>query len=59
MPLQRRGAPSKFLYFPDDGHWVNKPQNSQLWYKTLLGWLDQHVKPELEVFGATARQRAM
>jgi len=42
--LQRRGVPSKLLYFPDEGHWVLKPQNSQLWYRTVLGWLDEHVK---------------
>ncbi|PYV37825.1 MAG: S9 family peptidase [Acidobacteria bacterium] len=44
--LQRRGVPSKLLYFPDEGHWVSKPQNSQLWYKTVLEWLDRHLKPE-------------
>ncbi len=43
--LQRRGVPSKLLYFPDEGHWVLKPQNSQLWYKTVLTWLDQYLKP--------------
>ena len=43
--LQRRGIPSRFLYFPDENHWVLKPQNSQLWYKTVLGWLDQHLNP--------------
>ena len=42
--LQRRGIKSKLLYFPDEGHWVLKPQNSQLWYQTVLGWLDEHVK---------------
>src|ERR1019366_5847878 len=42
--LQRLGVKSKLLYFPDEGHWVLKPQNSQLWYKTVLGWLDQYVK---------------
>jgi dipeptidyl aminopeptidase/acylaminoacyl peptidase len=42
--LQRRGIKSRFLYFPDEGHWVLKPQNSQLWYKTVLGWLDGYVK---------------
>ena len=42
--LQRRGVPSRLLYFPDEGHWVLKPQNSQLWYKTVLGWLDKYVK---------------
>jgi dipeptidyl aminopeptidase/acylaminoacyl peptidase len=39
--LQRLGVPSKMLYFPDEGHWVLKPQNSQLWYKTVNGWVDQ------------------
>jgi dipeptidyl aminopeptidase/acylaminoacyl peptidase len=43
--LQRRGVPSRLLYFPDEGHWVLKPQNGQLWYKTVLGWLDQYLKP--------------
>jgi len=43
--LQRQGVPSKLLYFPDEGHWVLKPQNSQLWYQTVLGWLDQYLKP--------------
>ena len=43
--LQRRGVPSKFLYFPDEGHWVLKPKNSQLWYKTVLGWLEGYLKP--------------
>ncbi len=43
--LQRQGIPSELLYFPDEGHWVLKPQNSELWYKTVLGWLDQYLKP--------------
>jgi dipeptidyl aminopeptidase/acylaminoacyl peptidase len=42
--LQKMGVPSKFLYFPDEGHWVLKPQNSDLWYKTVLDWIDQHTK---------------
>jgi len=41
--LQRLGVPSKMLYFPDEGHWVLKPQNSQLWYKTVDDWVDQWV----------------
>jgi dipeptidyl aminopeptidase/acylaminoacyl peptidase len=39
--LQMEGVPSKMLYFPDEGHWVQKPQNSQLWYKTVNDWVDQ------------------
>ncbi len=42
--LQMLGVPSKMLYFPDEGHWVLKPQNSQLWYKTVNDWVDQWVK---------------
>ena len=43
--LQRRGIPSKFLYFPDENHWVLKPHNSILWHQTVLEWLDRWTKP--------------
>jgi dipeptidyl aminopeptidase/acylaminoacyl peptidase len=39
--LQRLKVPSKMLYFPDEGHWVLKPQNSRLWWKTVNAWVDQ------------------
>ena len=42
--LQRQGVPSKLLLFPDEGHWVLKPQNSELWYKTFLDWLAKYLK---------------
>jgi dipeptidyl aminopeptidase/acylaminoacyl peptidase len=42
--LQRKGIPSKFLYFPDENHWVLKPHNSILWHETVLTWLDQWLK---------------
>ena len=42
--LQRRGIPSKMVYFPDEGHWVLKPQNSKLWYQTVGDWFDQWLK---------------
>lgn len=41
--LQRLKIPSKMLYFPDEGHWVLKPQNSRLWYKTLNEWVDSYI----------------
>jgi len=41
--LQMEGVPSKMLYFPDEGHWVLKPQNGQLWYKTVNDWVDHWV----------------
>jgi dipeptidyl aminopeptidase/acylaminoacyl peptidase len=43
--LQRRGVESRLLYFPDEGHWVLKPKNSQLWYHTVLDWIDAHSRP--------------
>jgi len=39
--LQRRGVPSRFLHFPDENHWVLKPENSVLWHDTVLEWLDR------------------
>ncbi|UCG58766.1 MAG: S9 family peptidase, partial [Phycisphaerales bacterium] len=42
--LQRLGVPSKLLYFPDESHWVLKPNNSILWHETVLAWLDQWLK---------------
>jgi dipeptidyl aminopeptidase/acylaminoacyl peptidase len=39
--LQLLKVPSKMLYFPDEGHWVLKPQNSQLWYETVNDWVDE------------------
>jgi dipeptidyl aminopeptidase/acylaminoacyl peptidase len=42
--LQRMGIPSKLLYFPDESHWVLKPQNSVLWHDTVLDWLDRWTK---------------
>ncbi len=42
--LQRRGVPSKFLWFPDEGHWIMKPQNNELWYKTMIDWLNEWGK---------------
>ncbi|MDT4968060.1 MAG: hypothetical protein QOJ64_2797 [Acidobacteriota bacterium] len=43
--LQRQGVESKLLYFPDEGHWVLKPQNSEYWYNTVLGWIGKYLKP--------------
>lgn len=51
--LKRHGVEAKFLYFPDENHWVLKPNNSRLWYKTVLRFINHHArggewgKPEL------------
>ncbi len=42
--LQRRGIPSKLLYFPDESHFVLKPANSILWHDTVLAWIDRWTK---------------
>ncbi len=42
--LQMKKVPSKLLLFPDEGHWVLKPQNSRLWYESVLAWMDQWLK---------------
>jgi dipeptidyl aminopeptidase/acylaminoacyl peptidase len=42
--LQLLKVPSKMLYFPDEGHWVLKPQNARLWYKTVNEWVDEWTK---------------
>jgi dipeptidyl aminopeptidase/acylaminoacyl peptidase len=42
--LQRQGVPSKLVVFPDEGHWIGKPQNAQFWYKTFLDWLANYLK---------------
>ena len=43
--LRRMGVPAKFLYFPDEGHWVLRPRNRRLWWGVVLDWLDQYLKP--------------
>jgi dipeptidyl aminopeptidase/acylaminoacyl peptidase len=42
--LQMLGVPSKMLYFPDEANYPRKPQNSQLFYKTIDDWVDQWTK---------------
>jgi dipeptidyl aminopeptidase/acylaminoacyl peptidase len=44
--LQRKGIPSKLLVFPDEGHWVLKPQNSALWHRTVFDWLSEYLTPQ-------------
>ncbi|MFI5259343.1 MAG: S9 family peptidase [Candidatus Limnocylindrales bacterium] len=41
--LHRHGVRARFLYFPDEDHWILKPQNARLWYETVLAFLDEHV----------------
>lgn len=50
--LKVKGVPAKFLYFPDEGHWVLKPRNRRLWWGTVLDWLDQYLRPGPSATGA-------
>ncbi|MFO0879015.1 MAG: S9 family peptidase [Gemmataceae bacterium] len=43
--LQRLGVPSRMINFPDEGHWVTKPKNSEYWHKEVFAWLTKHVPP--------------
>ncbi len=42
--LQTKNIPSKYLYFPEEGHWITKPQNGVLWYREYFNWLDTYLK---------------
>lgn len=42
--LQTMGVPSRFLHFPDEGHWVLQPANSEVWYHEVLGWMMKYLK---------------
>ena len=40
---KRMGLDAKFLYFPDEGHWVLRPRNRRIWWGTVLDWLEVHL----------------
>jgi len=42
--LQRRGIESRFLFFPDENHWILRPANSLQWHREVIGWLDGHLR---------------
>jgi len=43
--LQRQGIPSRLIIFPDEGHWIGKPQNQRLWWNEALGWFKKYLNP--------------
>jgi dipeptidyl aminopeptidase/acylaminoacyl peptidase len=43
--LKLRGVAAKFLYFPDEGHWVLKPRNRRIWWGVVLDWLGGYLLP--------------
>jgi dipeptidyl aminopeptidase/acylaminoacyl peptidase len=42
--LQRQGVPSRFVYFPDEGHWILKPANRAVWWRQVMRWLEKSLK---------------
>jgi dipeptidyl aminopeptidase/acylaminoacyl peptidase len=54
--LQLQNVPSKLLVYPDEGHWILKPQNSVLWYDTVLGWFDTYLKAQTEAKAASGQK---
>ncbi len=42
--LQRQGVPSRMIRFPDEDHWIMKPQNNAFWYASILDWFEQWLK---------------
>lgn len=43
--LQRKGIESRFVYFPDEGHWILKPRNAELWWREVMNWFDHWLVP--------------
>jgi dipeptidyl aminopeptidase/acylaminoacyl peptidase len=43
--LQELKVPSKLILFPEEGHWIQKPQNSRFWYRNVFDWLGQYLSP--------------
>ena len=41
--MQRRGIESRFVFFPDENHWILKPANSLQWHREVLDWLNKHL----------------
>jgi len=43
--LHARGVAARLVYFPDENHWILKPQNSRLWYREFFAWLRRYASP--------------
>jgi dipeptidyl aminopeptidase/acylaminoacyl peptidase len=46
--LQVQKVPSKIVLFPDEGHWILKPQNSLYWYKNVIDWIGEWTRPKAQ-----------
>lgn len=41
--LKHKGVDARLIYYPDEGHWIEKPQNSIHWYREFIDWLDRYI----------------
>ena len=41
--LKAKDVPARLVYFPDENHWILKPQNSRLWYREFFDWIKRHA----------------
>ena len=56
--LKAKGVDSRLVFFPDENHWILKPQNSRLWYREFFAWLARYVDAGGKARGARARRPA-
>jgi dipeptidyl aminopeptidase/acylaminoacyl peptidase len=41
--LRLKGVPTRLVYFPDENHWISKPQNSRLWHREFFAWIEKYI----------------
>jgi len=41
--LRLKGVPTRLVYFPDENHWISKPQNSRLWHREFFAWVEKYI----------------
>ena len=47
--LRARNVPSRLVFFPDENHWILKPQNSRLWYREFTNWCDRFTNNSVRI----------
>jgi dipeptidyl aminopeptidase/acylaminoacyl peptidase len=56
--LKAKNVPARLVYFPDENHWILKPQNSRLWYREFFAWIRKHSAPKRVTKAASKKARA-
>ncbi len=55
--LKAKGVPARLVYFPDENHWILKPQNSRLWYREFFAWIERHAPAGARIAGRRVKRR--